>query len=115
MFFLPVSLQYFADIDEANSWLRERQPLLASKDYGKDESSAEALLHRHLRLEKEIAAYSSEMRRLKEQADTAAQQAPAAASTAGIVPHCVQHILLFCQNRIFEIRLLIRTEGQIFR
>ncbi|NWV68098.1 SPTN5 protein, partial [Malurus elegans] len=70
--------QYFADIDEANSWLRERQPLLASKDYGKDESSAEALLHRHLRLEKEIAAYSSEMRRLKEQADAAAQQAPAA-------------------------------------
>ncbi|KAI1237885.1 hypothetical protein IHE44_0013976 [Lamprotornis superbus] len=70
--------QYFADIDEANSWLRERQPLLASKDYGKDESGAEALLHRHLRLEKEIAAYSSEMRRLKEQADTAAQQAPAA-------------------------------------
>uniref|UniRef100_A0A8D0F0G0 Calponin-homology (CH) domain-containing protein n=1 Tax=Strix occidentalis caurina TaxID=311401 RepID=A0A8D0F0G0_STROC len=60
--------QYFADIDEANSWLQERQPLLASKDYGKDESSAEALLHRHLRLEKEIAAYSSEMRRLKEQA-----------------------------------------------
>ncbi|XP_053802113.1 spectrin beta chain, non-erythrocytic 5 [Vidua chalybeata] len=70
--------QYFADIDEADSWLRERQTLLASKDYGKDESSAEALLHRHLRLEKEIAAYSSEMRRLKEQADIAAQQAPAA-------------------------------------
>uniref|UniRef100_H0ZL45 Spectrin beta, non-erythrocytic 5 n=1 Tax=Taeniopygia guttata TaxID=59729 RepID=H0ZL45_TAEGU len=70
--------QYFADVDEADSWLRERQPLLASKDYGKDESSAEALLHRHLRLEKEIAAYSSEMRRLKEQADIAAQQAPAA-------------------------------------
>ncbi|XP_009997918.1 PREDICTED: spectrin beta chain, non-erythrocytic 5 [Chaetura pelagica] len=70
--------QYFADVDEANSWLRERQPLLASKDYGKDESSAEALLHRHLRLEKEISAYSAEMRRLKEQADMAAQQAPAA-------------------------------------
>uniref|UniRef100_A0A8C9MEA9 Calponin-homology (CH) domain-containing protein n=1 Tax=Serinus canaria TaxID=9135 RepID=A0A8C9MEA9_SERCA len=66
--------QYFADTAEADSWLRERQPLLASKDYGKDESSAEALLHRHLRLEKEIAAYSCEMRRLKEQADLAAQQ-----------------------------------------
>uniref|UniRef100_A0A8B9PGF4 Calponin-homology (CH) domain-containing protein n=1 Tax=Apteryx owenii TaxID=8824 RepID=A0A8B9PGF4_APTOW len=70
-FLLLCSLQYFADIDEANSWLREIQPLLASKDYGKDESSAEVLLHRHLRLEKEIAAYSSEMRRLKEQADIA--------------------------------------------
>uniref|UniRef100_U3JTX5 Calponin-homology (CH) domain-containing protein n=1 Tax=Ficedula albicollis TaxID=59894 RepID=U3JTX5_FICAL len=67
--------QYFADIDEASSWLRERQPLLASRDYGKDESSAEALLHRHLRLQTEIAAYSSEMRRLREQAD-AAREAP---------------------------------------
>uniref|UniRef100_A0A8C3KKS8 Calponin-homology (CH) domain-containing protein n=1 Tax=Calidris pygmaea TaxID=425635 RepID=A0A8C3KKS8_9CHAR len=75
--------QYFADIDEANSWLRERQPLLASKDYGKDESSTEALLHRHLRLEKEIAAYSSEMRRLKEQANIAAEQAPAATEALG--------------------------------
>ncbi|RLW10138.1 hypothetical protein DV515_00002285, partial [Chloebia gouldiae] len=82
--------QYFADIDEADSWLRERQPLLASKDYGKDESSAEALLHRHLRLEKEIAAYSSEMRRLKEQADIAAQQAPAAVSRGGNVSYCVE-------------------------
>lgn len=79
-FLILCSLQYFADIDEANSWLRERQPLLASKDYGKDESSAEALLHRHLRLEKEITAYSTEMRRLKEQADIAAKQAPAAVS-----------------------------------
>uniref|UniRef100_A0A8C3S247 Calponin-homology (CH) domain-containing protein n=1 Tax=Chelydra serpentina TaxID=8475 RepID=A0A8C3S247_CHESE len=66
--------QYFADIDEADSWLRERQPLLASKDYGKDESSAEALLHRHLRLEKEITVYCLEMRRLEEQAGIAQVQ-----------------------------------------
>uniref|UniRef100_A0A8C8T063 Calponin-homology (CH) domain-containing protein n=1 Tax=Pelusios castaneus TaxID=367368 RepID=A0A8C8T063_9SAUR len=70
--------QYFADIDEAGSWLRERQPLLASKDYGKDEYSAEALLHRHLRLEKEITAYGLEIRRLEEQARIAANQAPSA-------------------------------------
>lgn len=97
--FFPVFLQYFADINEANSWLRERQPLLASKDYGKDESSAEALLHRHLRLEEEIAAYSSEMRRLKEQADTAAQQAPVAVSRWGIVSHCVEE----CKQNRFSI------------
>lgn len=92
-FLLLCSLQYFADIDEANSWLQERQPLLASKDYGKDESSAEALLHRHLRLEKEIAAYSTEMRRLKDQAVIAAEQAPAAVSRLGIVSVFVP---LFC-------------------
>lgn len=97
--FLPVLLQYFADIDEADSWLRERQPLLASKDYGKDESGAEALLHRHLRLEKEIAAYSSEMRRLKEQAGIAAQQAPAAVSRGGVVQRCVEE----CKWNVFSI------------
>lgn len=91
-FLILWSLQYFADIDEANSWLRERQPLLASKDYGKDESSAEALLHRHLRLEKEITAYSTEMRRLKEQADIAAKQAPAAVSRWWVVMSYFVHL-----------------------
>ncbi|XP_062974523.1 spectrin beta chain, non-erythrocytic 5 [Elgaria multicarinata webbii] len=67
--------QYFADIDEVDSWLQEQQTLLASKDYGKDESSAEALLHRHFRLEKELAAYSSEISHLEEQAHSVTQKA----------------------------------------
>ncbi|XP_061467332.1 spectrin beta chain, non-erythrocytic 5 [Rhineura floridana] len=67
--------QYFADIDEVESWLQEQHTLLASKDYGKDESSAEALLHRHFRLEKEIAAYSSEISHLEDQAHSVAKQA----------------------------------------
>ncbi|XP_065259867.1 spectrin beta chain, non-erythrocytic 5 [Emys orbicularis] len=85
--------QYFADIDEADSWLRERQPLLASKDYGKDESSAEALLHRHLRLEKEITGYCLEMRRLEEQAHTVAKQAPPAVISVPVVKAQVQSSL----------------------
>uniref|UniRef100_A0A8C4TAI1 Spectrin, beta, non-erythrocytic 5 n=1 Tax=Erpetoichthys calabaricus TaxID=27687 RepID=A0A8C4TAI1_ERPCA len=64
--------QYFADVNDAESWVRERLPLLMSDDCGKDESSADALLQRHLRLEKEIAAYLSEMKRLREQAECAA-------------------------------------------
>ncbi|XP_029453305.1 spectrin beta chain, non-erythrocytic 5 [Rhinatrema bivittatum] len=67
--------QYFADVDEAESWLQERQHILRSEDYGKDESSTEALLQRHLRLEKEVDAYSSEMSRLEELATVAAQKA----------------------------------------
>lgn len=55
--------------------MQEQQTLLASKDYGKDESSAEALLHRHFHLEKEIAAYSSEISHLDEQAHSVAKQA----------------------------------------
>ncbi|KAG2457680.1 SPTN5 protein, partial [Polypterus senegalus] len=68
--------QYFADVNDAESWVRERLPLLMSDDCGKDESSADALLQRHLRLQKEIAAYLSEMKRLREQAECAATQIP---------------------------------------
>ncbi|KAK9409730.1 spectrin beta chain non-erythrocytic 5-like [Crotalus adamanteus] len=66
--------QYFADINEVDSWLQEKHTLLASKDYGKDESSAEALLHRHLRLEKELAAYFTEISHLEEQVHSVAQR-----------------------------------------
>ncbi|XP_069806664.1 spectrin beta chain, non-erythrocytic 5 isoform X2 [Dendropsophus ebraccatus] len=68
--------QYFADANEAESWLKEHLPLLTSEDYGKDESSAEAVLQRHLRLEKEISAYGMEVRRLGDQAQTVAGKAP---------------------------------------
>ncbi|GCB67185.1 hypothetical protein scyTo_0012111 [Scyliorhinus torazame] len=68
--------QYFADVDEAHSWLLEKQPLLQSKDCGKDEASADALLQRHVRLEKEIAAYSGEVKRLGDLAPVAMQQVP---------------------------------------
>ena len=33
--------QYFADANEAESWMREKEPLAANTDYGKDEDSAE--------------------------------------------------------------------------
>ncbi|KAM8913952.1 spectrin beta chain, non-erythrocytic 5 isoform 3-T3 [Spinachia spinachia] len=65
--------QYFADVAEADSWLGDRRPLLTSEDHGKDEASTAALLQRHLRLEREMAAYASEMKRLAEQARSAAQ------------------------------------------
>lgn len=58
---------------EANSWLGDRKPLLTNEDHGKDESSTTVLLQRHLRLEKEVTAYASEIKRLSEQARSAAQ------------------------------------------
>lgn len=33
--------QYFADANEAESWMREKEPIVGSSDYGKDEDSAE--------------------------------------------------------------------------
>ncbi|XP_054470225.1 LOW QUALITY PROTEIN: spectrin beta chain, non-erythrocytic 5 [Anoplopoma fimbria] len=73
--------QYFADVAEADSWLGDRKPLLTSEDHGKDESSTAALLQRHLRLEREMAAYASEIKRLTEQARSAAQLTALTVST----------------------------------
>ncbi|XP_035225862.1 spectrin beta chain, non-erythrocytic 1-like isoform X1 [Stegodyphus dumicola] len=62
--------QYQADANEAESWMKEKRQLMSSTDYGKDEPSAQALLQRHARLESEIKAYSSDIERLNEQAET---------------------------------------------
>ncbi|XP_038585015.1 spectrin beta chain, non-erythrocytic 5 isoform X1 [Micropterus salmoides] len=73
--------QYFADVAEANSWLGDRKPLLTNEDHGKDESSTTVLLQRHLRLEKEVTAYASEIKRLSKQARSAAQLTALTAET----------------------------------
>jgi len=59
-------LQYYTDAQEAEYWMREKMPLVTSDDYGKDEASAQALLGRHNRLEGEIKAFGSEIKRLDE-------------------------------------------------
>ena len=33
--------QYLADVAEAESWLKEKEPIVTSGDYGKDEDSAQ--------------------------------------------------------------------------
>ena len=38
-------LQYYADSNEAESWMKEKMVLVKSADYGKDESSAKVGLH----------------------------------------------------------------------
>uniref|UniRef100_A0A4X2KK95 Spectrin beta, non-erythrocytic 5 n=1 Tax=Vombatus ursinus TaxID=29139 RepID=A0A4X2KK95_VOMUR len=67
--------QYFADVDEVESWLQEQQSLLASEDYGKDGAGVAVLLQRHQRLEREVWACGLEVRRLEEKAQTAAAHA----------------------------------------
>lgn len=38
--------QYYADANEAESWMKEKEPLVANKDYGKDQDSAQVCLRR---------------------------------------------------------------------
>uniref|UniRef100_A0A3P9AHM9 Spectrin alpha chain, non-erythrocytic 1 n=2 Tax=Esox lucius TaxID=8010 RepID=A0A3P9AHM9_ESOLU len=66
--------QYFADANEAESWMREKEPIVSSPDYGKDEDSAEALLKKHEALMSDLSAYGSSIKALKEQAQTCRQQ-----------------------------------------
>uniref|UniRef100_A0A8C5QUK2 Spectrin alpha chain, non-erythrocytic 1 n=1 Tax=Leptobrachium leishanense TaxID=445787 RepID=A0A8C5QUK2_9ANUR len=66
--------QYFADANEAESWMREKEPIVGSTDYGKDEDSAEALLKKHEALMSDLHAYGSSIHGLREQAQSCRQQ-----------------------------------------
>ncbi|XP_075434717.1 spectrin alpha chain, non-erythrocytic 1 isoform X7 [Ascaphus truei] len=66
--------QYFADANEAESWMREKEPIVGSTDYGKDEDSAEALLKKHEALMSDLRAYGSSIQALTEQAQSCRQQ-----------------------------------------
>ncbi|XP_059484234.1 spectrin beta chain, non-erythrocytic 2 isoform X2 [Neocloeon triangulifer] len=61
--------QFYADANEAESWLKERQALVESRDLGQDEPSSQALLQRHKDLEGELSAYQGDVDTLNAQAE----------------------------------------------
>jgi spectrin alpha len=60
--------QYFADANEGESWMKEKEPIVGSTDYGKDEDSSEALLKKHEALMGDIEAFQTSIDALREQA-----------------------------------------------
>lgn len=66
--------QYFADANEAESWMKEKEPIAANTDYGKDEDSAEALLKKHEAFFSDLDAYRSVVEGLHDQAQACKQQ-----------------------------------------
>lgn len=60
--------QFYADANEAESWLNEKLALVGSVDYGEDEPSAQALLARHRDLQGELNAYRGDIQSLNTQA-----------------------------------------------
>ncbi|KAJ8300491.1 hypothetical protein KUTeg_022010 [Tegillarca granosa] len=66
--------QYFADANEAESWMREKEPIAANTDYGKDEDSAEALLKKHEAFMSDLEAYRTVIEGLQDQAQACKQQ-----------------------------------------
>ncbi|CAG5135132.1 unnamed protein product, partial [Candidula unifasciata] len=66
--------QYFADANEAESWMREKEPIAANTDYGRDEDSSEALLKKHEAFMADLEAYRSVIEDLRRQAQNCKQQ-----------------------------------------
>lgn len=66
--------QYFADASEAESWMREKEPLVGSSEFGRDEDSTEALLKKHNALLADIEAYGSTIEALGIQASSCRMQ-----------------------------------------
>lgn len=75
--------QYFADANEAESWMKEKEPIVGSQDYGKDEDSAEALLKKHEALMADLEAFGNSVEALKEQAQSCRQQEAPVVDQAG--------------------------------
>ena len=52
-----------------DSWLKDKQALVSSRDCGADEQTAYSSLVRHKDLEGEIKAYQGDIQQLNDQAD----------------------------------------------
>ncbi|CDW52174.1 Spectrin alpha chain [Trichuris trichiura] len=68
--------QYLADANEAESWMSEKEPIVGSVDYGKDEDSAEALLKKHNALMSDLEAFKSTIDSLREHASRCKTDTP---------------------------------------
>ncbi|XP_072162112.1 spectrin alpha chain [Bemisia tabaci] len=75
--------QYFADANEAESWIKEKEPIVCNQDYGKDEDSSEALLKKHEALMSDLEAFGNTILSLREQAQACRQQETPVIDVAG--------------------------------
>jgi spectrin alpha len=50
------------DVTEDIQWMKEKEPVLASEDYGKDLFTSEALFHTHKGLERNLAVMQDKVR-----------------------------------------------------
>ena len=61
--------QFYGDANEVDSWMKEKIPLVESKDYGEDEPGAQSLMARHKALQEEIKAYAGDLQALSAQGE----------------------------------------------
>ncbi|VDM96556.1 unnamed protein product [Thelazia callipaeda] len=63
------SQQYYAEVNQAQQWVRERIPLVTNSDIGKDQAAAEGHLRRLKTLESDINKFSDEIERLRKEVE----------------------------------------------
>jgi spectrin alpha len=97
--------QYYADANEAESWMKEKEPIVNNTDYGKDEDSSEALLKKHEALMSDLIAFGNTIEGLKEQA-----------RNCRVRMKCVQWFFnYFCRFSNKNLQLLMSPEEKRFR
>lgn len=95
--------QYFADANEAESWMREKEPLVASADYGKDEDSSESLLKKHEALVSDLEAFGNTIQALQDQAKNCRQQETPVVDITG--KECVQALYDYTEKSPREVSM----------
>eukprot|EP00794_Sanderia_malayensis_P015984 gene15984-17594_t len=59
--------QYLSEASEAESWMTEKEPIVSSTDYGKDEDTAQAMLKKHEAMMSDVEAFNNVIEGLREQ------------------------------------------------
>ena len=57
--------QFFTEVTEVETWIREKLPRVSSEDYGRDETSAQSLLRKHETFELEMESYKAKIKDLR--------------------------------------------------
>lgn len=57
--------QFYTEVTEVETWIREKLPRVSSDDYGRDETSAQSLLRKHETLELELDSYRAKVSDLR--------------------------------------------------
>uniref|UniRef100_A0A8C6R8D3 Spectrin alpha chain, erythrocytic 1 n=1 Tax=Nannospalax galili TaxID=1026970 RepID=A0A8C6R8D3_NANGA len=66
--------QYLADLHEAESWIKEKEPIVDNTNYGADEEASGALLKKHEAFLVDLDAFGNSMNTLRDQAEACQQQ-----------------------------------------
>lgn len=95
--------QFFADANEAESWMKEKEPIVSNQDYGKDEDSSEALLKKHEALMSDVEAFGSTIHGLRSHAHACRQQETPAVDVTG--KECVMALYDYSEKSPREVSM----------